>query len=554
MLQELTGNASRVPSGDQSGVLDVVGCGLLILDAGGVIRHANRAALAMLKPAQAEGEMLDDVLACSGLQPVALQREATTSVVLRLPRDEAVGCTAQPLDAGGWALTLVDLTAHLRAGPPTWSDPLTGLFDRQALRERLRIRLGDPGPHGPQGAHLSVLCVDLDRFKAINDTLGHPMGDTLLCKVADRLKGMVRAGDVVARMGGDEFAIMHLSPSPASTSEVLAKRVVDVIGRAYAINGHILNVGASVGIAVAPADGTDPDDLLRKSDLALHVAKAEGRGTFRFFEGGMEARLNARRALELDLRKALAGQEFRLVYQPQIELATGRICGFEALLRWHHPGRGVVSPADFIPLAEEIGLIVPIGEWVLRAACKEAASWPASVRVAVNLSPEQFRSPHLFESIASALARSKLDPGRLELEITEGALIHDTEVVLDLLNRVRALGAHVSMDDFGTGYSSLSYLQRFPFDKIKIDQSFVRGADPSHDKQAIVRAVAGLGASLGMRTTAEGVETPEQLERVRQEGCTEVQGYLLGRPLSPEDAIGFLAAHQPDPPDTRTAS
>ena len=372
------------------------------------------------------------------------------------------------------------------------------------------------------------------------------MGDSLLCKVADRLRGLVRKGDIVARMGGDEFTILHVNSSSTTTAESLAKRVVDVIGRPYALDGHILNIGASVGIAVAPDDGTDPDDLLKKADLALYVAKAQGRGTLRFFEEEMEARLNARRALELDLRKALAIREFKLVYQPQIELATGRITGFEALLRWHNADRGLVSPAEFIPLAEEIGAIVPIGEWVLRTACHEAMSWPAPVKVAVNLSVMQFRSPRLFDSITFALAQSGLPPSRLELEITESALIDDTQAVLDLLNRVRALGVSVSMDDFGTGYSSLSYLQRFPFDKVKIDQSFVRGPGSERDKQAIVRAIAGLGASLGMRTTAEGVETSEQLERMRQEGCTEVQGYLTGRPLSPNDIAELLATHQRD--------
>ena len=304
----------------------------------------------------------------------------------------------------------------------------------------------------------------------------------------------------------------------------------------------MLNVGVSVGIALAPADGRDADALLKHADLALYRAKAEGRGTYRFFEPAMNAQMQARRSLEIDLRRALALKQFDLAFQPQIQLETGQVTGFEALLRWNHPERGPVSPALFIPLAEEIGLIVGIGEWALRAACREAASWAQPAAIAVNLSPVQFRGGKLVETVMNVLAQTGLDPARLELEITEGALLENTEGVLGVLNGLRALGVKISMDDFGTGYSSLSYLQKFPFDKIKIDQSFVRGMEGNAECGAIVRAIARLGASLGMRTTAEGVETASQLDAIRAEGCTEVQGYLTGRPMPASQAAALLSA------------
>ena len=394
------------------------------------------------------------------------------------------------------------------------------------------------------GEPFAVLCIDLDRFKAVNDTLGHPVGDALLRKVGERLSKAAREGDVVARLGGDEFAVIQVGTDQPTASEALAARLVDLIGRTYVVDGHMLNIGASVGVALAPSDGDDADALLKHADLALYRAKADGRGVFRFFETGMDARMQARRSLEIDLRKALALKEFELAYQPQVRSEDGAVSGFEALLRWRHPERGAVSPADFIPLAEEIGLITPIGEWVLRTACAEAATWPDSVSLAVNVSPVQFRGAKLVDTVTSALARSGLAPSRLELEITEGALLDNTDTVLKVLNSLRDLGVRISMDDFGTGYSSLSYLQKFPFTKIKIDQSFVRRMDDSPDCSAIVRAVAALGASLGMKTTAEGVETEAQRERIRAEGCTEIQGYLTGRPMTAADAAAFILRSQ----------
>ncbi|MFC7663388.1 putative bifunctional diguanylate cyclase/phosphodiesterase [Methylorubrum suomiense] len=403
------------------------------------------------------------------------------------------------------------------------------------------------------GAPLAVLMLDLDRFKAVNDTLGHPVGDALLRKVAERLRNAARRDDVIARLGGDEFAILQVGQVGADqplAAEALANRLVDLVGRTYVLDGQMLNVGVSVGIALFPDDGRLPDDLLKHADLALYRAKADGRGTYRFFEPAMNAAVQARRSLEIDLRRALALKQFTLVFQPQIRLETGEVSGFEALLRWHHPERGLISPATFIPLAEEIGVIVGIGEWALRTACREAARWAQPASIAVNLSPIQFRGGKLVETVTLVLAQTGLDPARLELEITEGALLDDTDGVLTVLNGLRHLGVRISMDDFGTGYSSLSYLQKFPFDKIKIDQSFVRGMAGSAECGAIVRAIARLGASLGMRTTAEGVETADQLDAIRAEGCTEVQGYLTGRPMPASEAFALLGAgaHVSDPP------
>jgi predicted signal transduction protein with EAL and GGDEF domain len=315
---------------------------------------------------------------------------------------------------------------------------------------------------------------------------------------------------------------------------------VDLIGRTYMVEGHLLTIGASVGVAVAPGDGTTADILLKNADLALYRSKTDGRGTFRFFEPEMDARMQARRRLELDMRQALARREFLLHYQPQMNLENNRLTGCEALIRWRHPERGTVSPVDFIPLAEEIGLIVPIGEWVIRQACRDAAAWPAPLSVAVNVSPAQFKSERLVETILSALSTSGLPAKRLEVEITEGVLLQESEKTLQTLHRLRALGVRVSMDDFGTGYSSLSYLRSFPFDKIKIDRSFVKDLAAKPDGDAIIRAIAGLGKSLGMTTVAEGVETHDQMQRIRAEGCTDVQGYLISKPIPADDLLTLL--------------
>jgi diguanylate cyclase (GGDEF)-like protein len=454
----------------------------------------------------------------------------------------------------GLLVTAEDISGRVaekaRVAETARTDPITSLGNRLMFRERLAALLATLD-HPPSGA--AVLIFDLDRFKAINDSLGASVGDALLGAVAERVRSAVGPADVVARFGGDEFGIVQVGRLQPESAAALSKRLVDLLGRSYIVEGHLLNVGASVGIALMPADGRDTDQILKNADLALNRAKQGGQGTFRFFESVMDEQMQAHRSLELDFRRALALRELALVYQPQLNLDSKRITGFEALLRWHNPKRGLVSPADFIPLAEEIGLIVPIGEWVIRTACEEAVGWPQPLNVAVNVSAVQFGSPNLVSTILSALAESGLDPRRLELEITESVLLGDHCAARDMLLRVRELGVRVSMDDFGTGYSSLSYLRSFPFDKIKIDQSFVRGRSDDPSGMAIVRAIAGLGQSLGMTTLAEGVETEEQLARVAADGCTDVQGYLISRPLPPERIAEFLQSYTETAPAAATA-
>jgi diguanylate cyclase (GGDEF)-like protein len=418
------------------------------------------------------------------------------------------------------------------AGPeqPARRDALTGIPDRLALREALREEAGREG---------ALLLLDLDRFKGINDTLGHPVGDRLLCRVVERVQVALDDSDLLVRLGGDEFGVLQRGgPQPAGAA-ALAGRLVDLVARSYVVDGHLLNVGASVGVAVLGRDGDDPDALLKSADLALYRAKEEGRGRYCFFEPEMGARAQARRALELDLRRAVVLRQFEVHYQPQMNLAAGRVAGFEALVRWQHPRDGMVAPAEFVPLAEETGLIVPIGEWVLRTACREAAAWPAHLTLSVNLSPVQFGRAGLLETVTSALAQSGLPPERLELEITETLLLQETGATLALLHRLKALGVRIAMDDFGTGYSSLSYLRTFPFDEIKVDRSFI-AAGTDAGTAAILRAIVTLGASLGMTVVAEGIETPEQLAFATRQGCDAVQGYLIGRPLPFAEALAAM--------------
>lgn len=432
---------------------------------------------------------------------------------------------------GGWLITCEDVTEKQRAQSQiafmARHDVLTKLPNRSLFAERIEQAIGQAG----RGSGFAVLCLDLDNFKQVNDTLGHPVGDALLCAVADRLSACVREIDTVARLGGDEFAIIQASIQNAGDTERLARRIVEQVGEPYDLNGHPVVVGCSVGISVAPADGATGEKLLKNADVALYRAKADGRATWRFFEPAMDASLQQRRALELDLREAMDKEDFALFYQPLYDLRGDRLSGFEALLRWAHPQRGMVPPDQFIPIAEETGLINPIGQWVLNRACEQAAMWPDEIKLAVNVSAVQFRNPHLIEIIANALADSKLSPHRLELEITESVLLMNSAETIATLHKLKAHGVRIALDDFGTGYSSLSYLRGFPFDKLKIDQSFVRDATAMTGSKLIVRAIIGLGKSLGMTTTAEGVETMEQLNQMRAEGCDEVQGFLISRPV-----------------------
>ena len=421
-------------------------------------------------------------------------------------------------------------------------DALTDLPNRVLLRERLEqaltgTRRGDRG--------LAVLVLDLDRFKEVNDTLGHPVGDALLKVVAERLRACAREGTTIARLGGDEFAIVEEVADAATEATVLAERFQTALSAPFDLGDHQVVVGSSIGIAVAPGDGTDAEQILKNVDLALYRAKSDGRGTFRFFEPEMDARMRERRALERDLRNALAKGEFELYYQPFVNLQRNEVCGFEALLRWHHPERGMVSPVEFIPVAEESGLIVPIGEWVIRTACAEAATWPEHIKVAVNLSPAQFKNTNLVQMVFSALTASGLSGRRLELEITESALLQNNAATLAAVHQLRALGIQISMDDFGTGYSSLGYLQDFPFDKIKIDRSFIANLSNGPGALAILKAITTLATSLGVTTIAEGVETQEQLDKVRAEGCGEMQGFLFSR-ARPAKEIARLFLPSPE--------
>jgi diguanylate cyclase (GGDEF)-like protein/PAS domain S-box-containing protein len=428
----------------------------------------------------------------------------------------------------GYLVAVVDITerrkAEARIAYMAHHDGLTDLPNREFYQERLRQALGEAQADGER---VAVLCVDLDLFKNVNDSFGHPMGDRLLRLVADRLRSQVLGNHVAARLGGDEFALILASDvSPNEVSD-FSIRLINVLSASYDIDGIEVVIGASVGIALSPSDGTTSEELMRNADMALYRAKSDGGGVHRFFEPEMDRLAQKRRDMEVDLRRAFANGEFELHYQPLVNIVTDRISGFESLLRWRHPDKGMISPADFIPIAEDIGLIVPLGEWVLREACTEATRWPDNVKVAVNLSAVQFRSRNLVQAVISALAHSGLSPLRLELEITESVFLAETEANLAILHQLRELGVSISMDDFGTGYSSLSYLRSFPFDKIKIDRSFVKDIAERPDCVAIVRAISGLGKSLKITTTAEGVETADQLECLRNEGCNEVQGFLF---------------------------
>lgn len=408
-------------------------------------------------------------------------------------------------------------------------DSLTDLPNRVLFWDRLHQALAMARRHNEQ---VAILCIDLDHFKEVNDTLGHAAGDRLLKEAAQRLRGSLRDSDTLARLGGDEFAVIMSNLREGPLAAECAKRIVEALSVTFDLDGNEAVIGASVGIALSnPAEEDDPETLLRCADLALYRAKTEGRGAFRFFAEEMNVRLQARKLLERQLRHAMIEGQFELYYQPQVEAGSWRILGVEALIRWRHPERGLIMPSEFVPLAEETGLIVPLGEWVLRTACKQAQPW-GDLRLAVNLSATQFRQPGLEDAVARALADSGFDPQRLEVEVTETILLQDIEASLAALRKIKRLGVRIAMDDFGTGYSSLSYLRTFPFDKIKIDRSFVHDLGQAEEASAIVRAVVQLGRSLGIRTSAEGVETRSQADILLLDGCDEVQGYHFGLPMS----------------------
>ncbi len=471
----------------------------------------------------------------------SMQEGTTSHHQTEAPDGRTILIVNKPVASGGWVATHEDITERRRAEAQirhlAHYDALTDLPNRALFHERLREELGRIAPN----QQLAVLYIDIDEFKSVNDTLGHQAGDELLQSVAASLCRYAGPNEFVARLGGDEFAIMQTAVRNQAEVIHLVTRVFEAIRTPFECLGHQVTSDASVGIAVAPQHGVGLDQILKNADLAMYAAKSAGRRTWRFFEPAMDARVKARRLLEMDMRQALHDGAFEVYYQPCVNLEDNKITGCEALVRWRHPERGMISPADFIPVAEETGLINELGEWVLNTACKDAMTWPGDFKLAVNVSPVQFKSSSLALKIAAALAASRLPPRRLELEITEAVLIRDDDTALSILHQLRALGVRIALDDFGTGYSSLSYLQRFPFDKIKIDRCFVNDL-ATQGGSSIVQAVVNIAAARQMMTLAEGVETSEQRESLRALGCTEMQGFLFSRPVPAADIVRVLEA------------
>jgi diguanylate cyclase (GGDEF)-like protein len=526
--------------------LDHMGQGIIMTDADNHVPVINRRAVELLGLPDSfrsrdngglPGPEAGDLLVADAPAPenTVYQRTTANGVVLEFHRT--------PLPDGGSVRTITDITERQHAEQEivrlAHHDALTGLANRNLLHRRIEQAINR---EKKLGCGFAVLCVDLDRFKTVNDTLGHSVGDELLCQLAERLTGCAHDLDTVARVGGDEFVVLQASVDGMEEAGALASRIQQRACVPYSVAGNHMTIGISIGIALAPQDGTNVDQLLGNADLALYRAKAGGRNTFCFFNADIEKAVLERHRLERELPAALEKGEFELFYQPWITFADGEFSGCEALLRWRHPERGIIGPAEFIPIAEDIGMIGQLGDWVLRHACRNAAGWPQPVKVAVNLSAAQFMTGDLYGTVMEALAASGLPPQRLELEITETLLLDHYEDTLATLHRLGDLGVSIALDDFGTGYSSLTYLRRFPFDRIKIDQTFVAEMTTRSDCAAIVAAVAGLGRSLGVDITAEGIELQDQLMMLRAAGCTHGQGYLICRPMLANDIAEILSA------------
>jgi diguanylate cyclase (GGDEF)-like protein len=528
--------------------LDNMSQGLTMFGPDGRLVLCNRRYLEMyglsasvVKPGCTVGQLIDHRIATGSLtaeqaqlyanmRQAAIGEEKSLGNLFELPNGRSIVVTRRPLPGAGWVATHDDITerreAEAQVSYMTHYDAVTDLPNRALFRDRLDAALS----RLRRDERLAVLHIDVDHFKNVNDTFGRSAGDQLLSLMAGRLRDCLRDTDVIARLGGDEFGVLQIGTRSSPDPATLARRVRDAMTSACELNGQSLPIDVTIGISIAPNDGNDPEQLLKKAEMANQGAKSEQRGSVRFFKPEMDARAKARHTMEIDLRKALASGEFELYYQPLMNLQRHEISSCEALLRWHHPTRGIILPDDFIPVAEEMNLIAPLGDWVLRTACKEAAAWPHDVKVAVNVSPVQFKEKALGLTIATALAASGLPAGRLEIEITEAALMRDDETTLTMLRQLRDMGVRIVMDDFGTGYSSLSYLLRFPFDKIKVDRSFVKDIAHNQNASAVVQAVTTLARSMKVVTVAEGVETEAQLEKARAFGCTEIQGYLFGAP------------------------
>lgn len=532
--------------------------GLTLLDSQGCVILANDQSLEMYGLTRRDdisGMTIADILALriskgigtkefsdKGLSVFTdrLKYSDDTPFVVEMKTGNLLSISCRPMASGGWVITHRDVSEeHRKEAKITHMarhDILTDLPNRVVLAEALEQALA----HCRRGKCAALHFLDLDYFKTVNDTLGHSIGDKLLLAVSERLRSCVRKSDTVVRLGGDEFAILQTFIERPEDATGLARRLIDAVRAPYEIDGRPINIGMSIGIALAPGDGVTPESLLKNSDLALYRAKELGRGDYHFFEAALDVKMQKRRDLEDELRKAVKNGQFELHYQPFVSTETRRIHGAEALLRWRHPERGMISPLDFIPIAEEIGLIIPIGDWVIREACAAAATWPSHVRIAINLSPVQFRRPDIVQTIVGALAAAQLDASRLEIEVTESLLLEASDSVLSILYQLRELGVGIALDDFGTGYSSLSYLQRFPFTRIKIDRSFVKNLGVQESAAELIRAIVAIAKAVNMKITAEGIETDQQLKLAVAAGCTEFQGYLFSRPRAASEIAAVL--------------